>query len=132
VVDSLRYFICNTSHQISFFSQVLLSKQKTMGFFSNLFGGGPVVDFKEMVHNGAVIIDVRTPEEFKSGHIPQSQNIPLQILQQKINDVKKKNKPVIACCASGGRSSMATTLLQNAGIEAVNGGGWHSLQSKLR
>ncbi len=109
-----------------------MSKQKTMGFLSNLFGGGPAVDFKEMVHNGAVIIDVRTPDEFKSGHIPQSQNIPLQILQQKINDVKKKNKPVIACCASGGRSSMATTMLQNAGIEAVNGGGWHSLQSKLR
>jgi rhodanese-related sulfurtransferase len=103
-----------------------------MGFFSDLFGGGPAIDFKEMMHNGAVIIDVRTPDEFKSGHIPQSQNIPLQILQQKINDVKKKNKPVIACCASGGRSSMATTILKNAGIEAVNGGGWHSLQSKLR
>ncbi len=102
-----------------------------MGFFSNLFGG-PEADFKQMLQDGAVIIDVRTPEEFKSGHIPQSQNIPLQSIQQKLADIKKKNKPVIACCASGGRSSMATTMLKNAGIEAVNGGGWHSLQSKLR
>jgi rhodanese-related sulfurtransferase len=107
-------------------------KTKSMGFFSNLFSGGPAVDFKQMVHEGAVIIDVRTPEEFKSGHIPQSQNIPLQILQSKINDIKKKNKPVIACCQSGGRSSMAATMMKNAGIEVVNGGGWHSLQSNLR
>jgi rhodanese-related sulfurtransferase len=106
-------------------------KTKFMGFFSNLFGG-PEVDFKQMLQDGAVIIDVRTPEEFKSGHIPQSQNIPLQVIQNKVADLKKKNKAVIACCASGGRSSMATTILKNAGIEAVNGGGWHSLQSKLR
>lgn len=104
-----------------------------MGLFSSLFGSGAnAVDFKALVHNGAVIIDVRSVEEFKSGHIPQSQNIPLQILSQKIDSIKKLKKPVIAVCQSGGRSSMAVTALKSAGIEAVNGGGWHSLQSKLR
>jgi len=103
-----------------------------MGFFSNLFGSAPIADFKEMLQNGAVIIDVRSPEEFRSGHIPQSQNIPLPILNQKVESIKKMNKPVIAVCQSGGRSSMASSILKAAGIEVVNGGGWHSLQNKLQ
>ncbi len=104
-----------------------------MSFLSNLFGMGVnTEDLKAMVHEGALIIDVRTPDEFKSGHIPQSQNIPLQILGQKINTIKSKGKPVIAVCASGGRSGMATTMLKNAGVNVVNGGGWSSLQSKLK
>ena len=47
------------------------------------------------------------------------------------NDIKKLNKPVIACCASGMRSSQATSILKKNGIEVINGGGWKSLQSKL-
>ena len=103
-----------------------------MSFLSNLFSSGPAIDFKEMLHNGALIIDVRSAEEFRSGHIPQSQNIPLQILGQKLNSIKKLNKPVIAVCESGGRSGMAASMLKQQGIEVVNGGGWHSLQTKLR
>jgi rhodanese-related sulfurtransferase len=55
-----------------------------------------------------------------------SKNIPLQSVEAKIKDIKKLNKPVVACCASGGRSGQATQILQKHGIEAVNGGGWHS------
>ena len=78
-----------------------------------------------------MIIDVRTPDEFRSGHIKSSINIPLQTLSQKITTLKQKKKPIIAVCQSGGRSSMAVTALKNAGIEAYNGGGWSSLENKL-
>ena len=46
-------------------------------------------------------------------------------------EIKKLNKPVIACCASGMRSSQATSILKQNGIEAMNGGGWSGLQNKL-
>ena len=104
-----------------------------MSIFSSLFGMGvKTEDLKSMVQNGALIIDVRTPDEFRSGHIPQSQNIPLQQLEQKLASIKQKNNAVITVCQSGARSGMATTILKKAGVEVVNGGGWSSLQNKLR
>ncbi len=103
-----------------------------MGLLDLLFGGSKKAAYlKELYTNGAVIIDVRTPEEFRSGHIKDSINIPLPSITQKIPSIKQKKKPVIAVCQSGGRSSMAVTALKNAGIEAYNGGGWSSLEKKL-
>jgi rhodanese-related sulfurtransferase len=86
---------------------------------------------KDFLSRNAIIIDVRTEAEFKQGAISGSKNIPLQVLSGKINDIKKLNRPVIACCASGMRSGSATTLLNAQGIETINGGGWLSLQNKL-
>ncbi|CAM4407047.1 rhodanese-like domain-containing protein [Flavobacterium terrigena] len=85
----------------------------------------------EFIEKEAVIIDVRTYEEFAGGHIKNSKNIPLQIIETKINDIKKLNKPVIVCCKSGMRSSQAASILKRNGIETMNGGGWQSLQLKL-
>lgn len=102
-----------------------------MNFFKKLFGGAPAPDYKDLVKNGAQIIDVRTPAEYKGGHIKGSKNIPLQSLQQNLVKLNK-TKPVITCCASGARSSAAKSVLQNNGFtEVYNGGGWSSLQSKL-
>ncbi len=86
---------------------------------------------KDFQSRNAIIIDVRTKEEFSKGAISGSRNIPLQVLNSKINEIKKLNKPVIACCASGMRSANATSTLKNNGIEAINGGGWNSLSKKL-
>lgn len=98
----------------------------------NLFGGGPKIDFKEMVKNGAQIIDVRTPGEYRGGHVKGSVNIPLQDLQRNLSKIKK-DKAVITCCASGMRSGSAKNILKSNGYSDVhNGGGWTSLQSKLR
>ena len=100
------------------------------GFLKNMFGGTSV-DFAELVKNGAQIIDVRTPAEFKNGHIKNAKNIPLQSLNQNLSKISK-NKPVITCCASGARSAAAKNVLENSGFsEVYNGGGWMSLQSKL-
>ena len=98
-------------------------------FLKNLFGPG--VDFKALAEAGALIIDVRTPEEFRQGHVKGSVNIPLQAIQGKVSDLKKKQKVVIAVCRSGARSGVATNILKQAGIEAYNGGPWNSLAAKI-
>lgn len=98
-----------------------------------LFGGGPDIDFKAMIQEKkAIIIDVRTPGEFKSGHVKNSENIPLDIIGSKVQALKKKGVPVIAICRSGSRSGMAASILRNAGIEVYNGGGWQSFEQKIR
>lgn len=101
-----------------------------LGFLKKLFGG-TTADFKELVNNGAVIIDVRSPGEYKSGHIKGSKNFPLDTIRNKVNDLKKLNKPVITVCRSGARSGMAKGILKSAGIEVYNGGPWFSLQNKI-
>lgn len=103
-----------------------------MGLLDLLFGGSKKAAYlKELHAKGAVIVDVRSPEEFRSGHIKNSINIPLQSLSQKITTLKQKNKPIITVCLSGGRSSMAVTVLKKAGIDAYNGGPWSSLERQL-
>ncbi len=94
-----------------------------------LFGAG--IDFKSLKQNGAVIIDVRTAGEFSSGHLKDAVNIPVDQISSKINDIKKKGKPVITCCASGMRSGAAASILKQAGVEVYNGGSWVSLNNKL-
>jgi len=102
-----------------------------MGLLDFLGFGNKSQKIQEFKSKGAVIIDVRSQGEFAGGHINGSKNIPLNEISSKINEIKKLNKPVIACCASGMRSSQATSILKQNGIEAINGGGWQSLQSKL-
>ena len=86
---------------------------------------------KEAVAEGAVIVDVRTPQEYKEGHISNSLNIPVQQIEARASTLKKKNKTVILCCKSGGRASRAKSILQKNGIKAVNGGSWGGLNYML-
>jgi phage shock protein E len=102
-----------------------------MGFFSNLFSSKPAVDYAELVRNGALIVDVRTPGEFAQGHIKGAVNIPLDSIRSRASELKAKNKPVITCCRSGARSGSAKSILAEAGIECYNGGAWDSLQNHL-
>jgi phage shock protein E len=98
-------------------------------FLKKIFG--EPTDFKALVQDGAVIVDVRSPQEYKSGHIRNSRNIPVDQIKSKANELKKLGKPVITVCRSGSRSSMAKSILASAGIEVYNGGPWNSLQGKL-
>ena len=102
-----------------------------MGLLSMLGFGGKSESVKEFMEKGAVIIDVRSPGEFQGGHIKGSKNIPLNVISSKINDIKKLNKPVIACCASGMRSASAKIIFEQNGFSAYNGGNWKSLENKL-
>ena len=100
-----------------------------MGFLSKLFG--PKTDYKQLVQNGAIIVDVRTSSEYNGGHIQSSLNIPVDAISSKVNELKKKGKPVITCCASGMRSARAASVLKQNGIEAYNGGSWVVLKKQL-
>jgi rhodanese-related sulfurtransferase len=96
-----------------------------------LLGFGPKVDYKDLLANGAQIIDVRTKGEFQSGHIKGAVNIPLDSLKNNLSKLKK-DKPVITCCASGMRSASAKGLLKaNGFVDVYNGGAWVSLNSKI-
>lgn len=97
----------------------------------SILGLGPSINYAELIENGAKIIDVRTPSEFKSGHIKGSVNIPLQELNKKIKKLDK-NKTLITCCASGIRSRSAQSILESNGFTKVyNGKGWAGLQSRI-
>ena len=93
-----------------------------LGFIKKLFGPG--VDLSKKMSDGAIIVDVRSPGEYAGGHVKGSKNIPLDKISEKIEAIKKWNKPVITCCASGMRSGSAASILKQNGVEAYNGGSW--------
>ncbi len=82
---------------------------------------------RQMIANGAVVFDVRTPEEFAEGHLDHAINIPVEELAGRMSDVAKvarKDQPIVAYCASGYRAGNAQRALQSAGYaQVVNGGG---------
>ncbi len=99
--------------------------------FFRRISGKEKTNFAELLSRGAVILDVRTPGEFQSGHLRGAVNIPLDQLGSRLLKLKN-DKPIITCCASGARSASAKALLQSNGFTDVyNGGGWLSLQNKI-
>ena len=101
-----------------------------MGFFDFLFKNKRKM-IEEFMEKDAIVLDVRTKAEYSIGAISGSKNIPLQTLNNHIAKIKKQNKPVITCCASGMRSATAANILKRNGIEAMNGGGWQRLNQLL-
>jgi rhodanese-related sulfurtransferase len=98
----------------------------------NIFGFGPKTDYRELVKQGAIILDVRNRNEFFTGHIKDSINIPVNELNNNLSKLKDKNKCIICCCASGMRSGAAKRILESKGYKLVyNAGGWTGLQNKL-
>ncbi len=73
---------------------------------------------------GAVIVDVREPYEFKSGHARNAVNIPLGVLPVRLHELQQKGAPIVVYCRSGARSAQARMLLLSRGFQEVyNGGG---------
>lgn len=103
---------------------------KMINYIKSLFSTGPRIN--EWLENGAVVLDVRTTEEFKRGHAAGSVNIPLQQLSKNMGKLKTKGKPIVACCASGMRSGQASNMLKRHGIQAMNGGAWTRVDKALR
>ncbi len=97
-----------------------------------MLGMGPKVDYAELVKQGALILDVRSKGEYNSGHIKGSVNIAVDQLNNNLQKLKDKKKPVITCCASGMRSATAKNILKaNGYTEVYNGGSWMSLRNKI-
>ena len=69
--------------------------------------------------SGAILLDVRTPQEYAQGHIPGSRNIPLQELDRVEKVVYHKDTPLFVHCLSGGRSRQAAAVMKQFGYTNV-------------
>ena len=82
----------------------------------------------------AAVIDVRTPDEFATGHIDGAINIPLEQIQNGSANLEslKKDSPILLYCRSGRRSGVAKELLEQQGYSKLtNGGGVSELAKQL-
>lgn len=84
-----------------------------------------------LMKQGGQIVDVRTKVEFAFAHKDGSINIPLDSLKDRMKELDN-TKPIILCCASGGRSAMAKhTLIANGFKNVHNAGTWKTLTKEL-
>ncbi|MEY2650736.1 MAG: hypothetical protein RL608_1410 [Bacteroidota bacterium] len=82
----------------------------------------------ELIQAGAFLVDVRTPEEFESGHVQASVNIPLDQVAERLDEFEGKDH-IIVFCRSGNRSGMAKAILaQNGFANVTNGGTWEDVK----
>jgi len=107
-----------------------------MGILTNLlFGGGTdnKINIPALVKNGALVIDVRTTDEFSGGHIEGAIHIPYHVISQEIGKHEiDKAKPIIVYCKSGARSAAARKSLEHAGYtNVINGGSLHQMRKLL-
>jgi len=84
-------------------------------------------EIKEYLEKGAVVLDVRTLEEWNEGHVSGAEHIVLTVVPLQIDAIKAWKKPVIAVCRSGARSGQATQFLKQHGIDVINGGPWQQV-----
>ena len=77
-----------------------------------------VQEYKNAV--GAVLLDVRTHQEYQEGHIPGSQNVPLQQLDKVEEVTENKDTVLYVYCRSGARSRQAVSLLKHMGYTNVH------------
>lgn len=89
-----------------------------------------MTNYKLLVSEGAILLDVRSEGEFSAGHIEGAVNIPLEELGFRFDELA--DKLVITCCRSGNRSEMALHILGENGIDAINGGPWDLLREKIK
>lgn len=80
----------------------------------------------------AVLLDVRSEQEYKEGHIPGSKNVPLQTIDRAASIVEKKEIPIYTYCYSGSRSSQAVSMLKRMGYtNVINIGGIATYTGKV-
>ena len=104
-----------------------------MGFFDFLKGPDINQGVKEYnATDGAVLLDVRTPDEFRQGHIPGSKNVPLQSIDKVTVMINNKATPIFVHCLSGARSRQAAAILRQMGYTDVkNIGGISAYEGKV-
>ena len=91
-----------------------------MGFFDFLKGPDMNQGVKDyQATPGAVLLDVRTPEEYREGHISGSKNVPLQSLDKVTGLVNNQDTPMFVYCHSGARSGQAVMALRRMGYTNV-------------
>ncbi|WP_026899274.1 rhodanese-like domain-containing protein [Daejeonella oryzae] len=103
-----------------------------MNIFKQIFGGSEPVDLKNIIEEGAFLVDVRSRGEFAEGHVPGSVNIPLDIVPAQLEQFKDK-KNIVVFCRSGNRSGQAKAILEQNGFKnVVNGGTWEDIKQFVK
>lgn len=72
----------------------------------------------ELVSKGALLLDVRTPQEYQRGHVDNARNIPVDVLQDRLSELPK-DQPIVVYCQSGKRSARAMSMLKGAGFSQI-------------
>jgi len=73
---------------------------------------------RELVAGDALLVDVREPDEFARGHLPEAVNIPLDQIESKLDEIRDKS--LVLYCQSGLRSQKAVQALKRRGVEGVH------------
>ena len=102
-----------------------------MGIFDIFKRKDMSAEIKDYLDKEAIILDVRTREEWNEGHSEGAKHIVLNTIPAEIETIKSFNKPVIAVCRSGARSGQATNFLKQHGIDIINGGPWQDVDQYL-
>lgn len=103
----------------------------------DFFGGGKRKPMMDAVREAQAdpstrMVDVRSQEEYRSGHVPGAVNVPLENLQDALRLLEDKKAQLCLYCASGARSAMAVSMLKRMGYEnCVNAGGIGGYSGKL-
>ena len=90
------------------------------------------MNLSDLVRNRETsIVDVRTTEEFSNSRVEGSVNIPLNLIPDNVETLKKM-QPLVLCCAAGVRSGQAMEFLKFNGLAQVyNGGSWQDVEKIL-
>lgn len=97
-------------------------------------GRGGVDEKNIAINEYSTVIDVRTEQEYKEGHLKNAINIPHVEIKNKIKEhVKDKDQKIILYCRSGRRSGIAENILKEMGYKnAINAGAYEQLKKKGR
>lgn len=84
----------------------------------------PQTEARLLLDRGALVVDVRTQDEFRVGHAPGSLHLPLHLVPHLAAERLPADRPLLVCCASGSRSHLAVQHLRGMGYEVQNLGPW--------
>ena len=115
----------------------LVAASSAVMFYELKLGSGgathvSAADAVRLINKGALVIDVRKPEEFQAGHIVNARNVPLERVQKDEDTIsKQKSKILLAVCADGSTAGRAAGHLRKTGYEnafSLKGGlaGWRA------
>jgi len=85
----------------------------------------------QMINDGALLVDVRTPDEYNQGHLSGAKLIPVKEVEERIAEFgEDKSRPIVVYCKRGVRSGRAEqTLIEHGFTNVLNGGGYDALMS---
>jgi len=115
-------FILN--HWMLFLALVIILTLLIMNMLKSKFLGFKEIKPAEVVqlinHKNAIVVDVRDDKEYSDGHILNAINIPLGLIEGRLNELEKyRSTPIIISCRTGQQSARAGMIMQKQGFESV-------------